>query len=209
MSISSIDAKRDGIRVTIEGNEFSRKYTAYHIICESCGTEYLRRRYNSDDEHLCDKCRYLKNKKIKAKANAEALNVNTRNEIKFQKAITEMKSQVKWDLKYDRCTKIAEKRVEQYGSIPEMMVAIELLYLGYSITPQQKIGKYRVDFLLPKIKTVVEIDGELYHTKQRTNREAVIQLSLGIEWKILHIPAELIRKDIKKLNTILQHRGKY
>ena len=120
----------------------------------------------------------------------------------------EMKKQVSWDAKYDRCTEIAMKRVEYYGSIPEMMVAIQLLYLGYGITPQQTIGKYRVDFLIPKAKIVLEIDGKIFHTKQNQNREAIIQLSLGLDWTIIHIPAELIRKDILKLNLILQHRGK-
>ena len=89
------------------------------------------------------------------------------------------------------------------------MVAIQLLYLGYVITPQQKIGRYRVDFLIESIKTVIEIDGAIFHAKQKTNREAVIQLSLGLDWKILHIPAELIAQDILKLETILQHRGKF
>ena len=208
MSISSEDAKRDNIRTTLEGGEF-RKYTAYHIICESCGYEYIKRRYNSNDEHLCDKCRLIRNKKIKIKERVDVLDVRTRNEIKFEKAIEEMKKQVKWNARYDKCVDIARKRVESYGSIPEMMVAIQLIYLGYSITPQQKVGKYRVDFLIESIKTVIEIDGAIFHAKQKDNREAVIQLSLGLDWKILHVPAELISKDILKLETILQHRGKF
>jgi len=208
MSISSEDAKRDNIRTTLEGSEF-RKYTAYHIICEACGNEYTKRRYNSNDEHLCDKCRYMRNKKIKVKESVDVSDVQTKNEIKFEKAIVEMKKQVKWDPRYDHCAEIAKKRVEYYGSVPEMMVAIQLLYLGYVITPQQKVGKYRVDFLIESIKTVIEIDGAIFHAKQKDNREAVIQLSLGLDWKILHVPAELISKDILKLETILQHRGKF
>ena len=208
MSLSSEDAKRDNIRTTLEGGEF-RKYIAYHIVCEACGNEYTKRRYNSNDEHLCDKCRYMKNKKIKIKEQEDVSDVRTKNEIKFDKAIEEMKKQVKWNSHYDHCANIAKKRVEYYGSVPEMMVAIQLLYLGYVITPQQKIGRYRVDFLIESIKTVIEIDGAIFHAKQKTNREAVIQLSLGLDWKILHIPAELIAQDILKLETILQHRGKF
>lgn len=208
MSVSSEDAKRDNIRTTLEGGEF-RKYIAYHIVCEACGNEYTKRRYNSNDEHLCDKCRYMKNKKIKIKEQEDVSDVRTKNEIKFDKAIEEMKKQVKWNSHYDHCANIAKKRVEYYGSVPEMMVAIQLLYLGYVITPQQKIGRYRVDFLIESIKTVIEIDGAIFHAKQKTNREAVIQLSLGLDWKILHIPAELIAQDILKLETILQHRGKF
>lgn len=209
MTISEIDAKRDNIKVTREGTEF-RKYTAYHIICEKCGHEYIRRRYKSDDEHICDRCRYYRDKTIKAKEKAleELQEVRTKNEIKFDKAIDEMKAQVKWDSKYQHCAEVAKQRVEFYGSIPEMMVAIQLLYLGNRITPQQTIGKYRVDFLLPRKKIVIEVDGKMFHTKPIANREATIQLSLGLDWDIIHIPAELIRKDISKLGLILQHRGK-
>lgn len=207
MSISNIDAKRDNIKTTLEGGEF-RKYTAYHIICESCGNEYIKRRYNSNDEHLCDKCRYIRNKKIKAKESIDLSGIQTKNEIKFDRAIAEMRKQVKWNPKYDRCAEIAKKRVESYGSIPEMMVAIQLLYLGYRIIPQQKIGRYRVDFLIEDIKTVIEIDGQVFHSKPKNDREATIQFSLGLDWNIIHIPAELIRNDIEKLLLILQHWGK-
>lgn len=207
MSISDIDAKRDGIKVTLEGND-SRKYRAYHIICENCGLEYIKRRYNSSDEHLCDKCRYMRTKKIQAKEKIDLEGVQTKNEIKFEKAIEEMKKQVVWNGMYQMCAETARKRVEFYGSIPEMMVAIQLLYLGYRITPQQKIGKYRVDFLIPRKKIVLEIDGKIFHTKQNSNREATIQLSLGLDWNIIHVPAELIRNDILKLEQILQHQGK-
>lgn len=208
-SISEHDAKQDNIKTTIEGGAY-RKYIAYHIICDSCGQEYIKRRYKSSDEHLCDSCRYVRNKKIKIKEKAvvDVSDVKTKNEIKFDKAIDEMKKQVSWNDSYNRASEIARKAVEKYGSIPEMMVAIQLLYLGYSIIPQQKIGKYRVDFVIKKIKTVIEIDGIVFHTKPKENREATIQLSLGLDWNIIHIPAELIRKDILKLEAILQHQGK-
>lgn len=208
MSMSDIDAKRDGIKTTLEGGEF-RKYTVYHIICDNCGNEYIKRQYKSGVEHLCDRCRYMRNRKIKEKERVDVSDFQSKNEIKFEKAIVEMKKQVAWDSHYDQCAEIARKRVEYYGSVPEMMVAIQLIYLGYSITPQQKIGRYRVDFLIESIKTVIEIDGAVFHAKRIPNREATIQLSLGLDWKILHIPAELISKDILKLETILQHRGKF
>lgn len=206
MSISSEDAKKDHIRTTLEGNNY-RRFTVYHIVCEACGNEYSRRRYNSNEEHICDRCKQMRNKKLKEEKSASSF--KSKNEVKFDKAIEEMKKQVSWNSRYEHCAEVARKRIEFYGSIPEMMVAIELLYLGYRITPQQKIGRYRVDFLIGSIKTVIEVDGKIFHTKATPNREATIQLSLGLDWKILHIPAELISKDILKLNTILQHRGKF
>ena len=84
------------------------------------------------------------------------------------------------------------------------MVAIELLKLGYSIIPQQKVTKYKVDFAIPKQKIVIEVDGSLYHKERYGGgREATIQLALGMDWRIIHIPAELIAEDIQKLKTII------
>ena len=83
-------------------------------------------------------------------------------------------------------------------------MCIELLRLNHKGIPQQKIGKYKVDFVVKDLKTVIEVDGEIYHRKINSDREAMIQVSLGMEWKIKHVPAELIRKDIQKLNKVLE-----
>ena len=51
---------------------------------------------------------------------------------------------------------------------------------------------------------MIEVDGALFHQKpSKDDREAKIQLSLGVQWRILHIPAELIAKDIKKLKACI------
>ena len=85
------------------------------------------------------------------------------------------------------------------------MVAIELIRIGYSIIPQQKIKKYKVDFAIPKEKIVIEVDGSIYHKDvYKGYREAIIQLSLGLDWKIIHVPAEYISKDIQKLEQIIK-----
>ena len=106
---------------------------------------------------------------------------------------------------YTRAISIATKASEKYGSVPEVMVAIELIRIGYSIIPQQKIKKYKVDFAIPKEKIVIEVDGSIYHKDvYKGDREAIIQLSLGLDWKIIHVPAEYISKDIQKLEQIIK-----
>ena len=80
-----------------------------------------------------------------------------------------------------------------------------LLKLGYNIIPQQKIGRYKVDFAIPDQKLVIEVDGELYHgCEGEGKREATIQISLGFAWKIIHVPAEWIEKDIRKLKKVIE-----
>lgn len=212
MKMSDYYAERDGIKKTVETirkyNKFDFEVEIYHVPCEKCGTILKRRVYNGDKTHFCDYCRKVFNKKANILKNQmidKVFRAITPKEIQFSRAIEEIEGQVENFRKYDKAAEMCRKKLELFGSIPEVMVAIELVRLGYKVIPQQKISKYRVDFLLPNEKLVVEVDGEKYHssTHRHSDREAVIQLSLGFEWKILHVPAELIRRDIKKVKDII------
>lgn len=125
-------------------------------------------------------------------------------EIRYEKAIEEIAKQVPVE-DYIRAISIAKKRMYDYGSIPEAMVAIELVKYGCRVIPQQQVLNYHVDFLLPDEKIVIEVDGDLYHQKG-TDREAKIQLALGVEWEIIHLPAEAIRKNIKAVDKCIKVR---
>lgn len=212
MTLSEACAKRDGIE-SYMGRGRGGSCRVYKIPCARCGTITERRVYNSDKIYLCDYCKKHKARQKKAYEEQEC-NVLTRRERQFEKAIAELYSQTKDKQKYDKAIAIARKRTELYGSIPEVMVAIELIRLGYSIIPQQAVGKYHVDFCIPKEKMVIEVDGELYHQKPFAgDREAFIQMALGLSWLIIHVPAERIRNNIDALDklitaSMLQHRGK-
>lgn len=176
----------------------------YHIPCEICGRIIRRTQYSRKRTYVCDYCKGLIQKKKRASIPKELENVETKKEKQFNRAVEEIKSQVADFEKYENAIKIAKTRAELYGSIPEAMVAIELLKLKYKIIPQQKIKNYKVDFAIPSQKIVIEVDGEIYHKdRYKGDREAIIQLSLGMDWKIIHIPAELIRNDITKLKDAI------
>ena len=81
---------------------------------------------------------------------------------------------------------------------------INLAALEYKIIPQQQIKRFRVDFAIPKEKLIIEVDGAVYHKNIYSNsREAEIQYKLGMDWKIIHIPAEMIENDITKVKDII------
>lgn len=176
----------------------------YKIPCEKCGKIMTKTQYSRKRTYLCDYCKGLIRKKKELLLSDELMNVETKAEKRFNKAVEEIKKQVKDFSKYEKAISIAKTREEHYGSIPETMVAIELLKLKYKIIPQQKIDKYKVDFAIPDQKMIIEVDGEIFHKdRYKNDREAVIQLTLGFDWKIVHIPAELIRKDITKLKQAI------
>lgn len=188
------EAIEDGIRIE------QQKRMVYFIPCEICGKEIKKTQYVRHFNYLCDYCNGLAKKKKKVELNQ---NAKTKAEERFEKAILEIKKQITCLEDYEKSIEIAKTRLEKYGSIPEAMVAIELIHLKQKIIPQQKIGKYKVDFVIPNKKMIIEVDGSVFHSKQNSEREATIQLSIGVDWKIIHIPAELIRKDIKRLDTII------
>lgn len=179
----------------------------FSIKCEKCGRTYPRTTYSRRKIHLCDYCNYQQQMKEKAKKLAEADKIETPKERRFEKAIRKIAEQVENIEEYRKSIEIARTRAERYDSVPEAMVAIELLKLGFCITPQQKIGRYNVDFAIPKYKTIIEVDGAIYHSKSKdVARDANIQSILGFDWKIIHIPAELISLDVTKLKACLPFR---
>ncbi len=210
---SELYAERDGIQIEEGIGRGGLRVNVYLIPCSKCGRIIKRQIYKGYKEYICDYCKLSLRNKEKAEKELNDEDVMTKKEIAFEKAVRRIQDQVKNFNEYEKAIELAKTRVEKYGSIPEVMVAIELLRLGYKIIPQQKVGKYNVDFAIPKEKLIVEVDGKLYH-KNGTygEREAIIQVTIGLDWQIIHIPAEKISANIQKLNDcileILQHRGK-
>lgn len=200
MTKSEACALHDGIDILQD----ERGYRTYLIPCCKCGRIIKRKQYTSEKDYFCDYCTLNLKERKKAKDQIELDKIRSRKEQAFDKAVERIRKQVRNFDVYGKAIKIAETRAERYGSIPEAMVAIELLRLGYHIIPQQKVGRYKVDFAIPKQKLVIEVDGKLYHGKEgEGKREATIQISLGFAWKIIHVPAELIERDIQKLKKVI------
>lgn len=178
-------------------------FRCYLIPCEICGEVYQSEILQKKTIYICDSCKqkikFMRQPEVKTKDAA------VKHEQRFQKAVENIRKQVGDAFpEYERAIRLAETRNGCYDSVVEAMVAIELVRLKYKVIPQQKVGRYKVDFCLPDIKRIIEVDGEIYHNKnRRPNREAEIQIAFGFEWKIIHIPAELIQEDIVKLKECI------
>ena len=180
----------------------------YYVPCSKCGTITKKRSYGRNFEYIYDNCKE-KTRIIRKKRNAfvDQLydTITTKEERRFDKAVDAISSQVRIFATYEQDVEIARRAQFKYGSVPEAMAAIELIHLGYSIIPQQKVGKYRVDFYIPKEKIVIEVDGEVYHHDTfKGDREATIQFSLGLDVKIIHIPAETIRRNVLIIDKVMR-----
>lgn len=205
--MSKADAERDGIKYYYDESRPSRgtKGTIVYIVpCQNCGKVTERTSYGGNIAYICPACREKKKQHQKEVEQAWFDIIEEKGEARFNKALDQIEKQVKSFDKYERAAEIARQGQGKYGSVPEAMVAIELIRLGYSIIPQKKVGKYRVDFYVPKQKFVIEVDGQMYHRNiYKGEREAQIQFALGLDVKIIHVPAELIAKDIQKLKKVI------
>lgn len=202
-SKSDMYAERDGIAVEVErGARRTRK--VYHIPCAKCGRITDRYVYNGDKAYYCDICKNNLVKKQKALEHELLDEILSKGEQRFLKAKDKLLKQVKKPEAYANAIHIAETRANFYGSVPEAMVAIELIKLGYAIIPQQGIGRYKVDFAIPNEKLIIEVDGGLYHSDTNPDRDNYIKLCLGLDWEIAHIPAEWVSKDIRRLSKVMK-----
>ena len=94
------------------------------------------------------------------------------------------------------------------------MVALELVRRGVKAHHQVKIFDYSVDFILPDMKVALEIDGKLFHGKDRleyqTKRDEAIANKLGDGWEIIRITTDNINMNVTKLitgiNAVLKRR---
>lgn len=185
------DAAEDGIQ-HIPG---ARQGT-FLIPCEVCGRIIKRYSYSRKRTYICDYCKGV----IKKKIAPTIPDTETKAERRFSKAVDRIREQVRNFGKYERAIEIARKRVEKYGSIPEAMMAIGLIQAKFAITPQQNIGKYNVDFLVPRHKAIVEVDGSIYHSNKdrEEKRDLYLRTALGFDWIVIHVPAERIEQSLEK-----------
>lgn len=190
--MSSIrDAAEDGIE-RIPGV----RNGTFLIPCEVCGRKIQRTSYSRKRTYICDYCKGV----IKKKIAPTIPETETKAERRYSKAVDRIREQTRNFGKYERAIEIARKRVEKYGSIPEAMMAIGLIQAKFAITPQQRIGKYNVDFLIPRHKAIVEVDGSLYHSnkEREAKRDLYLRAALGFDWIVVHVPAERIEQSLEK-----------
>ena len=122
---SEMYAERDGIFVENVFPANRRNYRLYHIPCAKCGRIVKRKVYNGDKAYYCDICKNDLVKKEKTLEHELLDEILSKGEQRFIKAKDKLLKQVKNPEAYANAIRVAETRANSYGSIPEVMVAIE------------------------------------------------------------------------------------
>lgn len=108
---------------------------------------------------------------------------------------------------YDESQAVLEKALEEpnkFLSSAEMVTAMQLLKHRIRFKKEYQIGNHRVDFLIPSLKTVLEIDGQMHTFKKikDTKRDATILNELNQDdkgWEVVRIPTKYIEQNVSKL----------
>lgn len=156
------------------------------IFCEGCREEYDKAKAEVLDEYL--------EKKIL---------------VMWERAVNNIEKQEKCSMAdyYDEAHYVKELALKDYNkfqSSAEMMAAMELLRKRVKTKVQHKILKYRVDFYLPELKIILEIDGKLHDFRQKkdSNRDVAILAELNANdkgWEITRIPTKYLEENLSQL----------
>lgn len=166
--------------------------------CLFCGTVLDETR---KDSYVCEECDY----KIKLLKQITKLDSAR---IKIEKSVKKyLRKNCSYEKERDNVARKIVKEKFQFGSSDETCFALQLEKEHIRYFPNYKIGKYRVDFFLPDMKRIIEIDGELFHTDEDRDfiRERSIMSSVGEEYEIVRIPASYVPNYIiKNLREIIE-----
>lgn len=93
------------------------------------------------------------------------------------------------------------ENLNKFDSSHEIVAAIILIHNEVETKVQYPIENYRVDFYLPKLKIVLEVDGDRHkHQKQADNeRDTKIRKTLGLDYEIIRVQTELIEQNAELL----------
>jgi very-short-patch-repair endonuclease len=205
------EAVEDGIPVDKDSNEFHCYYPPCHI----CKTPVYSWSYIRGTQYTCVDCRTELAQMMRAESNDTIVG---KKQKKLQNAIKRI-SRVANIAHYSHAIHRVEQCLDKAGwfqSTEEIMVALELIRCGVKAHHQVRIFDYTVDFILPDLKVALEIDGIVFHgrdkIKYQSVRDNVIIYKLGEGWEMLRITTDNINKNVTNLlpaiHTILARRSR-
>lgn len=172
------------------------------IKCWSCGkildgdcSDTLKRFY-------CPECKEEHNQYIEQKRQEY---VKIKKELMFENAMTSLeKQEFDFYMNRDVIEMVHEKIMKEpdkFDSAPEVIAAIILVQHGIKTKMQFKVDRYQVDFCLPELHIILEIDGDRHklHVGKDSVRDEVIKNILGDGWEIIRVPASLLNQDASQL----------
>lgn len=103
-----------------------------------------------------------------------------------------------------------EKNPQKLESTEEYITLLVLLCNRVHTVCQYKVLNYRVDFCLPELKILLEIDGDRHNKAKDAKRDLEILGEVGDDWIIARIPTKYINQYPKQIyDAILDYKIEY
>lgn len=95
----------------------------------------------------------------------------------------------------------SETNLERFDSAEEMVAAAILINSEIEITVGKQIGQYTVDFYIPKMFVILEIDGQMHGNRvyYDNERDKELRTILGAKWEVVRIKTDYIAENAKML----------
>lgn len=207
--MSYSEAKHDNIPYRKD----SKGFGWYYPPCRICGNPVPSWNYISGTQYVCKDCR---RELVILDHHTRSDNAADKKQKKLRIAIKRISAHTDIE-KYKTAISWVEKNLHRSGwfqSTEEIMTALELIRCKVKAHHQVRVFDYFVDFVLPNYKVVLEIDGKIFHGKDRAEkqqmRDEVIMNKFGEGWEVIHIDAENINMNVTRLmpaiKSVLRHR---
>lgn len=131
--------------------------------------------------------------------------VRLKSVLMFERAVRILEKQSIEIYDYQEAIKAVEEYVleypEKFQSAHEIIVAIIFVDNEIEVTTQFKVGKYKVDFYVPKLKMILEVDGYMHEFREHADnrRDNEIRSILGKDWETVRIPTKYIEQNAELL----------
>lgn len=111
----------------------------------------------------------------------------------------------------DVVSEYLEKNPDKFDSSYEVLAAIILIHNRIHIKPQYEVGKYHVDFYLPDMNIILEIDGDRHknNTGKDSKRDAAIKNIMQQGVDIVRIKTDYLDENAQKLPEAIKKVHKY
>ena len=144
--------------------------------------------------------------------------VRLKKKLMYERAVRMLEKQsvdlYEYKAALEKVSAYSDQNRDAFDSADEMVAAAVLIKNGFKIKVQHKVAGYSLDFYIPSLKIVLEIDGifHKYSTKRDSKRDLKIRQELGSDVEVIRIDTKFIEQNAKMLveaiKTLYEERQK-
>lgn len=131
--------------------------------------------------------------------------VRLRKALMYERAVRMLERQNVDIYDYEEALKavkdFSESNLEKFDSAEEMLAAAILIDNEVEIAVGKQIGQYTVDFYIPEMFVILEIDGHLHGNRvyYDNERDKELRAMLGAKWEVVRIKTDYIEQNAELL----------